>query len=64
MHASLKTVDVSNTYYIFFLFSDFSVIYVLTNLSCARNELHDFLITLYITFLFSPIKLTSSVLHH
>jgi hypothetical protein len=48
IHASLNAVDISNTWYnIFFLFSDFNVIYFLRNRICVRNGLRDFLIILY-----------------
>jgi hypothetical protein len=51
MRASLNMVDIFNTWYnIDFLFSDFNVIYFLTNRTCVRNGLRDFLITLYIKF--------------
>jgi hypothetical protein len=42
-------VDISNTSYNIVFFSDFNVIYFLTNRTCVRNWLLDFSITLYKT---------------
>lgn len=42
MYASLKSVDISNIY---FVFSDFSVIYFLANRTCVRYGLGEFFIT-------------------
>jgi hypothetical protein len=49
MHASLNAVDIFTTLYniAFFLVSDFSVIYFLTNRTCVRKGLRDFSNTLY-----------------
>jgi hypothetical protein len=47
MYASLNAVVISNTYNkIVFLFSDFNVIYFLTNKTYGRNGLRKFSMTL------------------